>query len=105
MSERNGAFGLSFADLSTGEFRLTELESLVSLLDELARVSPAEILIPEHQAALFAPLAKHAVMDGYLFEPEPAAEILLGHFKVQSLDGFGCGDLPAGVGAGGALLH
>lgn len=105
VSERNGAFGLSFADLSTGEFRLTELESLVSLLDELARVSPAEILVPEHQAALFAPLAKHAVMDGYIFEPEPAAEILLGHFKVQSLDGFGCGDLPAGVGAAGALLH
>ena len=105
VSERKGAFGLSFADLSTGEFRLTELESLAALLDELARVSPAEILIPDHQAALFAPLAKHAVMDGYLFELEPASEILLGHFKVQSLDGFGCGDLPAGVGSAGALLH
>ena len=105
VSERKGAFGLAFADLSTGEFRLTELESLGSLLDELARVGPAEILIPDHQAELFAPLAKHAAMDGYLFEPEPASEILLGHFKVQSLDGFGCGDLPAGVGSAGALLH
>jgi len=105
VSERKGSFGLSFADLSTGEFRLTELESLAALLDELARVSPAEILIPDHQAALFAPLAKHAAMDGYLFEPEPASEILLGHFKVQSLDGFGCGDLLAGVGSAGALLH
>ena len=105
VGERNGVFGLAFADLSTGEFRLTELESLAALLDELARVLPAEVLIPDHQAGLFAPLAKPAVMDGYLFEPDPAAEILIGHFKVQSLDGFGCADLPAGVGSAGALLH
>ncbi len=103
--ERKGAFGLAFADLSTGEFRLTELASLETLLDELARVGPAEILIPDHQTALFESLQKPAAMDGYLFEPEPAAEILQGHFKVQSLDGFGCGDLPAGVGSAGALLH
>ena len=105
VSEKKGSFGLSFADLSTGEFRLTELESLAALLDELARVGPAEILIPEHQTEIFSPLPKHAVMDGYLFEFEPASEILLGHFKVQSLDGFGCADLQAGVGSAGALLH
>lgn len=105
VSERNGVFGLAFADLSTGEFRLTELESLAALLDELARVVPAEILIPDHQAGLFAPLAQHSILDGYLFEPGPAAEILIGHFKVQSLDGFGCVDLSAGVGSAGALLH
>lgn len=103
--ERKESFGLAFADLSTGEFRLTELATLASLLDELARVSPAEILVPDHQAGLFESLEKPAVMDGYLFEPEPAGEILLGHFKVQSLDGFGCADLSAGVGAAGALLH
>lgn len=103
--ERKDSFGLSFADLSTGEFRLTELASFASLLDELARVSPAEILVPDHQSGLFESLEKPAVMDGYLFEPDPAGEILLDHFKVQSLDGFGCGDLPAGVGAAGALLH
>ncbi|MEI6034296.1 MAG: DNA mismatch repair protein MutS [Verrucomicrobiae bacterium] len=103
--ERKGAFGLAFADLSTGEFRLTELESLSALLDELARVSPAEILIPEQQAEVFGQLSKPAAVDSYLFEPEPAEEVLRGHFKVQSLDGFGCADLPAGTGAAGALLH
>ncbi len=103
--ERRGSFGLAFADLSTGEFRLTELESIASLLDELARVSPAEILVPEQQAEVFSSLQKPAVMDGYLFEPEPAEEILRGHFKVQSLDGFGCADMAAGTGAAGALLH
>lgn len=103
--ERKGIFGLAFADLSTGEFRLTELESVGSLLDELARVSPAEILVPEQQAEVFGSLSKPSGIDGYLFEPEPAEEILRGHFKVQSLDGFGCADLPAGTGAAGALLH
>lgn len=103
--ERKGAFGLAYLDLSTGEFRLTELESEGALVDELARVGPAEILVPEHQAEVFARLEKPAVLDGYLFEAEPAEEILRGHFRVQSLDGFGCGDMPAAVGAAGALLH
>ncbi|MEI6072836.1 MAG: DNA mismatch repair protein MutS [Verrucomicrobiae bacterium] len=103
--ERKGAFGLAFADLSTGEFRLTELDSIGSLLDELARVSPVEFLVPDQQAEIFGALTKPAAMDSYLFEPEPAEEILRGHFKVQSLDGFGCADLPAGTGAAGALLH
>jgi len=102
---RGEKFGLAFCDLSTGEFRLTELDSMPALLDELARVSAAEILIPEHQAGIFAAVPAQAPLDGYLFEPEPAGEILLAHFKVQSLDGFGCSDLTAGVGAAGALLH
>ncbi len=105
VTEKDGAFGLAFADLSTGEFRLTELDSRLTLLDELARVAPAEILIPDHLAEAFPTLTKPSVLDGYLFEFEPAVEILVGHFKVQSLDGFGCTDLPAGVGCAGALLH
>jgi DNA mismatch repair protein MutS len=103
--ERKGAFGLAFCDLSTGEFRLTDLENPASLADELSRVSPAEILIPDHQAEKFPSIARPSVHDGYSFESGPAEEILTSHFKVQSLDGFGCPDLPAGVCAAGALLH
>lgn len=103
--ERKGAFGLAFCDLSTGEFRLTELGDSTSLVDELSRVSPAEILIPDHQTEKFPGVVKPSVHDGYSFESGPAEEILTSHFKVQSLDGFGCPDLPAGVCAAGALLH
>jgi DNA mismatch repair protein MutS len=99
------AHGLAYCDLSTGEFRLTELDSLPSLLDELARVSPAEILVPDHQTEAFRLVSPQAALDGYVFELEPASELLRAHFKVHSLDGFGCGDLPAGTGAAGALLH
>ena len=105
LSKRGDSHGLAYCDLSTGEFRLTELDSLPALLDELARISPVEILIPDHQTECFKDVAPQAALDGYVFELEPASELLRSHFKVHSLDGFGCGDLPAGTGAAGALLH
>jgi DNA mismatch repair protein MutS len=105
LNKRGDIHGLAYCDLSTGEFRLTELDSLPALLDELARVSPAEILIPDHQTDAFKQVTPHAPVDGYVFEFEPASELLRAHFKVHSLDGFGCADLPAGTGAAGALLH
>lgn len=105
LNKRGDIHGLAYCDLSTGEFRLTELDSLPALLDELARVSPAEILIPDHQTDAFKQVSPQAPVDGYVFEFEPASELLRSHFKVHSLDGFGCADLPAGTGAAGALLH
>lgn len=105
LNKRGDIHGLAYCDLSTGEFRLTELDSLPALLDELARVSPAEILIPDHQTDVFKQVTPQAPVDGYVFEFEPASELLRAHFKVHSLDGFGCSDLPAGTGAAGALLH
>jgi DNA mismatch repair protein MutS len=105
LSKRGTAHGLAYCDLSTGEFRLTELDSLSALLDELARISPAEILVPDHQASEFSSVSPQSLLDGYTFENEPAAEFLRTHFKVHSLDGFGCADLAAATGAAGALLH
>ncbi|MDD5199659.1 MAG: DNA mismatch repair protein MutS [Terrimicrobiaceae bacterium] len=103
--ERRGRVGLAFADLSTGVFRLTEIDGLPPLLDELARVAPAEVLVPEEHAALRTAIPSATAVEGYIFESEPAAHLLREHFRVQSLDGFGCGDWPLAVGAAGALLH
>src|ERR1041385_2494751 len=44
-----GRFGFAYAELSTGEFRLTEAGSGSALLDDLARISPAEVLVSERQ--------------------------------------------------------
>src|ERR671936_1576078 len=41
----DGHFGFAYADLTTGEFRLTQLQDRKSPLDELARISPSELLI------------------------------------------------------------
>jgi DNA mismatch repair protein MutS len=102
---RDGAIGLAYCELTTGEFRLTELTSMQPLIDELARILPAETIVPESQRSFFEALANANFLDGYVFETLPAAEFLREHFKVHSLDGFGCADLPAAVGAAGALLH
>jgi len=98
-------FGLAFADLSTGEFRVSEPCNFDALLDEIARIAPAEIIAPEEQAARFAALGQITPVEGYVFETDSALPLLLDHFRVQSLDGFGCTDLAAGVGAAGGLLH
>lgn len=103
VNPRNGSIGLAFCELSTGEFRLTEVPTAEALLDELARVCPAETIAPENTA--LDGVDSLNFLDAYIFETDPAAEILREHFKVHSLDGFGCHDLPAAVGAAGALLH
>lgn len=97
--------GLAYCELSTGEFRVTQVAGIGPLLDELAAISPAETLAPGHQEETFSVIDGVNFLDGYIFESEPAADLLKTHFKVHSLDGFGCSDLPAAVGAAGALLH
>src|ERR1700746_4004850 len=42
-------FGFAYADLTTGEFRLTQLQDRQSLLDELARITPSELLVSDEQ--------------------------------------------------------
>ena len=99
------AFGLAYADLSTGEFRLSEVASMSMLRDELARVSPSELLVSDQQAATFSEIEGTLAHDGYAFLPEQAVFILCEHFRVKSLDGFGCGAMPAAVAAAGAIVH
>ena len=98
-------FGFAYADLSTGEFRLTQLQDRQSLFDELARVAPAELLVSEEQKQQFAEVASALGYDTYAFLPEQAAFTLCEHFKVKSLDGFGCAQMPQAIAAAGAIVH
>src|SRR5438876_10080115 len=98
-------FGLAYADLSTGEFRVAQLEDRRSLLDELARVSPSELLVSDEQTQQFAEVASALGYDSYAFLPEQAAFTLCEHFKVKSLDGFGCAQMPQAIAAAGAIVH
>ena len=100
-----GGFGFAFVDLTTGDFRVTELADAAALADELARVQPAEVLVAEEQAAQFREVRGVVARDGYTFLHEQAHFTLREHFKVQSLDGFGCDAMPAAIGAAGAILH
>src|SRR5947207_5812561 len=98
-------FGFAYADLSTGEFRLTQLQDRQSLFDELARVAPAELLVSDEQKQQSAEVASALGYDSYAFLPEQAAFTLCEHFKVKSLDGFGCVQMPQAIAAAGAIVH
>ncbi len=101
----SGIFGFAYADLSTGEFRITQMEDRQSLLDQLARVSPAELLISSEQKEQIGEIDHALDYDSYAFLPEQAVFTLCEHFKVKSLDGFGCAEMPQGVAAAGAIVH
>src|SRR5438034_2052861 len=98
-------FGFAYADLSTGEFRLTQAQDRQSLLDELARVSPSELLVADEQQQQFKEIPNALGYDSYAFLPEQAVFTLCEHFKVKSLDGFGCGQMLQAVAAAGSIVH
>ncbi|HEY4255676.1 MAG TPA: DNA mismatch repair protein MutS, partial [Candidatus Udaeobacter sp.] len=98
-------FGLAYADLTTGEFRLTQLQDRQSLLDELARVSPSELIISSEQKEHLRQIDQALEYDSYAFLPEQAIFTLCEHFKTKSLDGFGCGEMLLAVAAAGAIVH
>src|SRR5216110_2492489 len=98
-------YGFAYADLSTGELRLTQAQDRQSLLDELARVSPSELLVSSEQKPQIGELYHALEYDSYAFLLEQASFTLREHFKVQSLDGFGCVQMPAAVSAAGAIVH
>ena len=100
-----GLYGFAYADLSTGEFRLAQVETSSALHNELARVSPAELLVSDQQQELFAAIEGTLPHDSYAFLPEQAAFTLCEHFRVKSLDGFGCSEMRAAVPAAGAIVH
>ncbi|MEY2576157.1 MAG: mismatch repair protein MutS [Verrucomicrobiota bacterium] len=100
-----GRFGFAYAELSTGEFRVTEASIGSALLDDLARISPAEVLVSERQKAEFGEIAGALAYDDFAFLTDHARFTLCEHFKVKSLDGFGCSEMPAAIGAAGAIIH
>ncbi len=106
-------FGLAVLDLTTAEFRAAEFLNERDLLDEIHRIHPAEILIPEKffakNPALFTELNQtfHPLLsqlEDWKFDHQLAYNYLVNHFKVHSLDGFGLKGLVASINAAGALL-
>jgi DNA mismatch repair protein MutS len=100
--------GLAYVDHTTGEFEIAEFDAISSLNDELTRIVPSELLYADDQSDLIAEVGspKSAqVCESYLFMPDQATHALTQHFKVQSLDGYGCTHLTAGVSAAGAILQ
>ena len=100
--------GVSFLDISTGEFLVTE--GTGEYVDKLlASFSPKEVLYDrtkrqEFETTFGTKFFTYA-MDDWAFTPESAHERLLKQFETKNLKGFGVGDLPRGIVAAGAILH
>ena len=100
--------GLAHVDVSTGEFRVTELEA-VEVATALEQLGAREVLFPAE-----APLAPvedkgrrflRTEADGWTFSYDYAERTLRDHFRLLSLDGCGLADRRAAVSAAGAILH
>lgn len=104
--------GLASVDLATGEFRVTEVADRETAFEEIGRIGPSEILISrqvkqnpaaqpilERLSVYFLSYAQEGP-----FEMGRAQDLLIKHFQVHSLAGFGTGSLTEGIRAAGALL-
>lgn len=103
--------GIAYADITTGEFAVTQLEgdnAGVLVLEEIARLAPREVIMPaawvERGVTLPAGIHLTSVAD-WRFERAYAENVLNQHFKVRALDGFGIGEMNGGICAAGATLH
>jgi DNA mismatch repair protein MutS len=108
--EKNGV-GLAWLELSTGRFSTAHVEPQ-SLADELARIQPAECLVPD-QTLPDRILAALVDRDGMLVSRRPpwtyarheCRRLLLTHFGTATLDGFDLDENSLGITAAGALLQ
>ena len=108
LAGREKPFGLAHLDLSTGEFRVTEIEEWDEILDELGRIKPAELLILEKDdLALARGLSSYRleVLSKEVFHEGLAEGLLKKQLEVRSLTPFGCEGMEQGILAAGALIH
>ncbi|MCH2063876.1 MAG: DNA mismatch repair protein MutS [Roseibacillus sp.] len=103
--EHRDTFGLAVVDHSTGEFTLAEFPDRQQMEDELTRLAPSELLISDEQLQSLGGLPHSLPYDGYAFLLDQAIHTLRDHFKVQSLDGFGCSGMQPALSAAGGILH
>ena len=106
-------FGVSIADITTGDYLVTEVDGCRRLLDEITKFNPSEIICND---SLFVSgidmedlksrlgIAVNA-LDGWYFGDERCRQTLMEHFHVSTLAGLGLNDYNCGVIAAGVLLQ
>ena len=109
---RQGKSGISVADVTTGEFYMTETEGDRKIYDEIVRYSPSEIICNESFMLSGLDLTDLQerlgiiinTLGAHYFDENAAEKIISGHFHVSSLIALGMDDKRAGSTAAGALL-
>lgn len=104
----NKSIGISFLDVSTGEF-LTAQGNAEYIDKLLQNFSPSEVLIPKNNKnefrEIFGDDYHSFYLEDWIYKEDYAFEILTKHFQTVSLKGFGIEDLKEGIIASGAILY
>lgn len=102
-----GDGGLSYMDVTTGEFKVAEFSGINELVEEVKRIAPKELLIPENDLQLTTYNLQLAsrITPVNSIRYDDAERGLAEHFHVISLNGFGCASLHEGVKAAWMLLQ
>lgn len=105
--------GISIADVSTGDYYVTEVDSGRVLLDEINKFAPSEIICNDSfymSGVEIDDLVNRmniavSALDSWYFDEDLCIRTLLSHFDLKSIDGLGLKDYPTGVVAAGALMQ
>ena len=105
--------GISIADVSTGDYYVTEVDSGRVLLDEINKFAPSEIICNDSfymSGVEIDDLVNRmniavSALDAWYFDEDLCIRTLLSHFDLKSIDGLGLKDYPTGVVAAGALMQ
>ena len=105
-------YGLSVADVTTGDYFVSEIDDSEKLFDEIYRYMPSELICNEafYMSGMDLDLLKEKLgitiytLDAWYFDDEICARTLKDHFHVGALEGLGLADYDCGVIAAGALL-
>ena len=109
----DGIYGISTADISTGDFMVTEVDSDRELFDEINKFSPSEIICNNafYMSGVDMDELKNryqvviSSLDSRFFGEESCRRILMEHFKVGALVGLGLEDYATGIIAAGAVMQ
>lgn len=110
IANANDKIGLSFVDVSTGEFGVVELP-LRHLKDHLENLQPAELIVQKRDRTTMENLLKGALRtvmtnaDDWVFNEGYGYDLLIQHFKTKSLKGFGLEEAKQGIVAAGAIMN
>jgi len=99
--KNENTYGIAFSDISTGEFQSGEIKNLI---DELNRLSPKELIIPEGMQIELPDSIPITKIESYRFDRNFALELIKDHFGVLKIDSFGLSETSLAVCSAGALL-
>lgn len=107
----DGVAGLSFCDISTGEFHAYEVPEN-DLQPQFGLINPSEILVSKKQKDVLIPIiekffnsARVTKVDEWIFSYEYAEELLLNQFQTKTLKGFGVEEMNKAVIASGVIMN